>query len=472
MYFEQFYLGCLAHASYMIASEGVAAVVDPQRDVDFYLEEAERQGVKIAHVIETHLHADFVSGHKELADRTGAKIYFGWKAGAEFDYVGVKTGDEIEIGKVRLRFLETPGHTPESISIVVTDLEKSLEPEAVLTGDTLFIGEVGRPDLVPSSTPQEMAGQLYDSLHQKLLTLPDAVKVYPAHGAGSLCGKNIGSEKFSTIGEQRASNYALKKMSRDEFVEMLTSELPLRPEYFFRDAMMNKAGAAALADLPALTGLSPDDVEARQQAGATVLDVRPAGEFGAAHLPGSVNVPLDGQFATWTGTVLGLDSEIILLAGNEEQSAEARMRLARVGIENVTGKVEGGLAAWDGAGKPLARVQQISVAELDRMLVAGSANLQLVDVRQPGEWEAGHIEQALHHRLDHVPSPAVGPGRAEPLDDIRRDAPVIVFCRTGYRSSVASSLLLRAGFDKVMNVTGGFEACQQAKLPVVTGQPA
>ena len=253
---------------------------------------------------------------------------------------------------------------------------------------------------------------------------------------------------------------------------MLTSELPLRPDYFFRDAMMNKAGAVALADLPAMTGLSPAEVEARQKAGAVVLDVRPAEEFGAAHIPGSVNVPLDGQFATWAGTVLGLDAEIILLAGDDEQGAEARMRLARVGIENVIGKVEGGLAAWQGAGKPLARVQQMSVEELDRMLADPAADLQLVDVRQPGEWEAGHIENALHHKLDLVPSPAVDPGRAEPLDDIRRNAPVAVFCRTGYRSSVASSLLLRAGFENVMNVTGGFEAWQKANLPVVAGQPA
>jgi hydroxyacylglutathione hydrolase len=230
MYFKQFYLGCLAHASYLIGSHGEAAVVDPQRDVDLYLEEADRQKLKISHVIETHLHADFVSGHRELAKRTGAKIYYGVKAKAQFEHVPVREGDEIRIGKVTLRFLETPGHTPESISIVVYDEEESTHPDAVLTGDTLFIGDVGRPDLLGATlSAEELAGMLYDSLHQKLLTLPDDVKVFPAHGAGSLCGKNISKETSSTIGEQRRFNYALQKMSREEFVRMMTTDLPVDP---------------------------------------------------------------------------------------------------------------------------------------------------------------------------------------------------------------------------------------------------
>jgi glyoxylase-like metal-dependent hydrolase (beta-lactamase superfamily II) len=262
MYFKQFYLGCLAQASYLIGSDGEAAVVDPRRDVDEYLEEAAREGLSIRHVIETHLHADFVSGHRELAERTGARIYFGARAGAAFEHVPVREGDEVRMGDVTLRFLETPGHTPESISVLVIDRSRSEEPWAVLTGDTLFIGDVGRPDLLGAKmTAAELAGMLYDSLHGKLLTLPDAVLVYPAHGAGSLCGRNISKETSSTIGQQRRFNYALQPMTREEFVGMTTTDLPEAPAYFPRDVALNRAGAAPLECLPALRGLSPDEVE-------------------------------------------------------------------------------------------------------------------------------------------------------------------------------------------------------------------
>ena len=475
MYFEQFYLGCLAQASYMIGSGGVAAVVDPQRDVDFYIEEAEKNGFKIAHIIETHIHADFVSGHAELADRTGAKIYIGAQAGAQVPHVGVKEGNEIRFGRAVLRFLETPGHTPGCISTLVTDLDRSEEPWAVLTGDTLFIGEVGRPDLVPGHTPQEMAGVLYDSLHQKLLTLPDSVMVYPAHGAGSLCGANIGKERFSTIGEQRASNYALKPMSREQFAEMLTSVLPLRPDYFFRDAAINSTGAVALADLPELPLLAPDEVESRQKDGAVVLDSRTAAEFGAAHVPAAINIPLQGQFAQWAGTVIGLDAGIILVsAGTDadpEQIAESRMRLARVGVENVIGTLDGGLDAWQQAGKPLARIQQISVEVLSGLLGDAASGIQLVDVREPGEWAAGHIEGALHHTLGGLPSPAVTGERLQSIDDIDPSRPVAVHCAGGYRSAVGCSLLAAAGFDNPLNVAGGFGAWEKAEFPVAKPVP-
>ena len=258
MYFEQFYLGCLAHASYMVGSEGVAAVVDPQRDVEIYLEAARENGLRIEHVIETHLHADFVSGHGELAARTGAKIYLGARAGAQFPHVAVAQGDEIRFGQCRMRFLETPGHTVESICVLVSDLERAPEPFAVFTGDTLFIGDVGRPDLSPCHTPQQLAGLLHDSLHQKLLTLADDLRVYPAHGAGSLCGRQMSNERSSTIGEQRVKNYALRAGSRDEFVRMLTESLPERPAYFARDAEINRAGAASLDELPPLKELAHD----------------------------------------------------------------------------------------------------------------------------------------------------------------------------------------------------------------------
>jgi glyoxylase-like metal-dependent hydrolase (beta-lactamase superfamily II) len=280
MYFKQFYLGCLAQASYLIGSDGEAAVVDPRRDVDEYLEEAAREGLSIRHVIETHLHADFVSGHRELAERTGARIYFGARAGAAFEHVPVREGDEVRMGDVTLRFLETPGHTPESISVLVIDRSRSEEPWAVLTGDTLFIGDVGRPDLLGAKmTAAELAGMLYDSLHGKLLTLPDAVLVYPAHGAGSLCGRNISKETSSTIGQQRRFNYALQPMTREEFVGMTTTDLPEAPAYFPRDVALNRAGAAPLECLPALRGLSPDEVETRIAAGGLLLDTRSAAAF-------------------------------------------------------------------------------------------------------------------------------------------------------------------------------------------------
>lgn len=319
MYFEQFYLGCLSHASYMIASEGVAAVVDPQRDVALYIEEAAKNGLAIRHIIETHLHADFVSGHRELAALTGAKIHIGAHAGASFPHHPAKEGDEIRFGKCVLRFLETPGHTPEAVSVLVTDLERGPEPFAVLTGDTLFVGDVGRPDLSADFTPQQLAGMLYDSLHQKLLLLADSVQVFPAHGAGSLCGRNMSTERSSTIGKERKLNYALQARTRDEFIRLLTEDLPERPGYFTKDVEINRAGAGSLAELPPLPALTPAEVKAKQGAGALVLDTRPAAQFAEDHIPGSLQIGLVGQFATWAGTLLGLDQDIILIAEDENR---------------------------------------------------------------------------------------------------------------------------------------------------------
>jgi hydroxyacylglutathione hydrolase len=461
MYFEQFFLSCLAHASYMIGSEGIAAVVDPQRDVEIYLEEAARQKLRIAYIIETHLHADFVSGHRELAERTGAKIYVGAKAGATFPHHAIREGDEIRFGRCVLSFLETPGHTPEGVCALVTDLDRSAEPWGVLTGDTLFIGDVGRPDLSPEHTPQELAGLMYDSLHNKLLTLPDSVEVYPAHGAGSLCGRNISPERRSTIGKERAMNYALQKMTRDEFIRMLTAELPERPGYFLRDAEINRSGAAALAELPPLAALSPAEVTQRQEQGAIVLDTRPAAEFGAGHVPGSIQIALSGQFATWAGTLLGLDRPIILVAEDPQRLEESRMRLARVGIENVAGCLAGGILAWHADGRKLAEVPQISVNDLARQIQDSPADIQVVDVRRPQEWEAGHVAQAALRPLNRI---------TEMLEGLDRGRPIAVHCKSGYRSSIATSLLLRAGFTTVLNVVGGFDAWQAQKLPVASGE--
>ncbi|HKH97658.1 MAG TPA: rhodanese-like domain-containing protein [Candidatus Sulfotelmatobacter sp.] len=459
MYFEQFYLGCLAHASYMLASEGEAVVVDPQRDVEMYLNAAGKQGVAVRHIFETHLHADFVSGHRELAARTGAKIYMGAQAGATFPHVPVREGFELNFGKAMLRVLETPGHTPESICLVVTDREKSSSPWAVLTGDTLFIGDVGRPDLSPRHTPVQLAGMLYDSLHGKLLTLADSVLVYPAHGAGSLCGKNMRAEKSSIIGTERLTNYALQIKNREDFVAQLTSNLPARPEYFFRDAEINRAGAPALSELPPLRSISPRELKSMLEDGEIALDVRPGEEFAASHVPGSVNIALSGQFASWAGTVLGLASHPVLIAASDEQLEEARLRLARVGIEALDGYLQGGVSAWRQAGLPVATLPQLTASELKAQLQSG--NMQVLDVRREAEWDAGHIENAIWWPLDNF---KVSP------PEIDREARIAMHCKGGYRSMIAASLLQRAGFKNVINVIGGFDAWQQEKLPCVSAK--
>jgi glyoxylase-like metal-dependent hydrolase (beta-lactamase superfamily II)/rhodanese-related sulfurtransferase len=457
MYFQQFYLTCLSHASYMLGSEGVACVVDPQRDVSLYVDEARAQGLKIEHIIETHLHADFVSGHRELAARTGAKIYLGAAAGATFPHVDVRDGDEIRFGRVILRFLETPGHTVESVSIVIVDLDRGEKPWAVLTGDTLFIGDVGRPDLSKDMTPQQLAGMLFDSLHSKLLPLGDDVEVYPAHGAGSLCGKQMRPERQSTIGKERALNYALLPSTKDEFVRLLTAELPERPGYFAQDAEMNRTGAPALEELPPLAGLTAEQVLDRQRAGAIVLDTRPAMQFGAGHIPGSVNIPLGGQYASSAATLLGLDREIVLVAEEEAALEESRMRLARVGMERVTGSLQGGMAQWAAEQKPAAQIAQIAAEELHRELAANPDSIQVVDVRRKPEWEQGHIGGAAHKPLDRLESM---------LGDLKRDRPIVVHCKGGYRSAIACSLIRRAGFENVTNLTGGLDAWQACSLPI------
>jgi hydroxyacylglutathione hydrolase len=458
MYFEQFYLGCLAHASYMLASEGEAVVVDPQRDVEIYLQAAETNRLSIRHIIETHLHADFVSGHNELASRTGAKIYMGAQAEAKFHHVAVRDGFQLQVGTMRIAALETPGHTPESICLVITDEEKSLQPWAVLTGDTLFLGDVGRPDLSRRYSPAQLAGMLYDSLHNKILKLADGVLVYPAHGAGSLCGRNMRAERVSTIGTERLTNYALQIGSREEFVTQLTSNLPARPEYFVQDAEINRAGASALSDLPALRPVEVADLEAVLAEGGLALDVRPGEQFVAGHVPGSVNIALSGQFASWAGALLGLSARPILIAESEEEVSQARVRLARVGLEDARGYLVGGVAAWSEAGLPMGTLPQISVEDLSERL--SRRDLQVLDVRREPEWEAGHIAGASWWPLDNF---KVAP------PEIDHDTPIAVHCKGGYRSMIACSLLQRAGFQNVVNVVGGFDAWQQAKLPVVMG---
>jgi glyoxylase-like metal-dependent hydrolase (beta-lactamase superfamily II)/rhodanese-related sulfurtransferase len=459
MHFKQFYLGCLAHASYLIGSKGEAAVVDPQRDVDQYLQEAAEQGLQIKHIIETHLHADFVSGHLEIARRTGAKIYFGAAANAQFEHVPVKEGDEIAVGDVKLKILETPGHTPESISVLVFDPAQPEIPDAVLTGDTLFIGDVGRPDLLGARMPAgQLAGMLYDSLHQKLLALPDSVKVYPAHGAGSMCGRNISKETSCTIGRQRQFNYALQPMSRDDFISMMTTDLPEAPLYFGEDARINREGPAILEELPPAVPLSPAEILNLQREGAMILDTRPSDQYTTSHIPGSLNIGLGGQFASWAGTLIPLNTPIAIVAENSERAAEARLRLSRVGHENIAGYLESGLLAWHEAGLPMASIEQIAVDELDRRLSEQAAG-QVVDVRRPGEWKCGHIAQAQHLPLNRL---------RETIDNLDRNKQVTVICAGGYRSCMAASILEQEGFLRITNVAGGMTAWANANLPQVS----
>ena len=466
MHFEQFYLGCLAHASYLLASEGEAVVVDPQRDVEIYLQAAEANQVSIRHIFETHLHADFVSGHQELAARTGARIYIGAEAGAKFSHVAMGDGFQLQVGKIRVTALETPGHTQESMCFVITDEEKSPDPWAVLTGDTLFLGDVGRPDLSKRFTPAQLAGMLYDSLHNKVLKLADSVLVYPAHGAGSLCGRNMRAERVSSIGTERLTNYALQIKSREEFVKQLTSNLPARPDYFLQDAEMNRAGASALSELTPLRPVEPAELKTLMAEGGIALDVRSGAAFAAGHVPGSVNIALSGQFASWAGALLGLDARPVLIAESDEAAAEARMRLARVGLEDARGYLKGGVEKWSAAGFPLATVSQISAEALSSRLQENgrlqNSGVQVLDVRREPEWEAGHIADAIWWPLDNF---KVAP------PEIDRNAPIAVHCKGGYRSMIACSLLLRAGFQNVIDVAGGFDGWQQAKQPVVTEKP-
>jgi glyoxylase-like metal-dependent hydrolase (beta-lactamase superfamily II)/rhodanese-related sulfurtransferase len=454
MYFKQFYLACLAHASYLIGSDGEAAVVDPQRDVDEYISEAEAQGLKIKYVIETHLHADFVSGHQEIAARTGAQIIFGAQAGVAFAHRAVKDGEEITLGAVSLRFIETPGHTPEGICILVT---APGEPQKLLTGDTLFIGDVGRPDLAGGKgyTPQIMAEMMYDSLHGKLLKLPDEVEVYPAHGAGSMCGRNMSKETSSTIGEQRKFNYALKPMSKDQFVTMMTADLPEAPSYFPKDAEINRSGARGLSELQPPQPLTPQQVA--QSKDDVLLDVRSAADFGAAHVPGSVNIGLGGQFAMWAGSLIPLNASIVVIADTGAQVDETVVRLARVGIENVKGYLEGGVQSWRDAGLPVDTIAQVSVAELNERLA--NDDMQVVDVRRPAEYVNGHVPHALNAPLASLDK-SLGPLNLE------KDKLTAVICAGGYRSSAAASMLQKQGFSNLLNVAGGTGAWVNAGYPV------
>ena len=451
MQFEQYYLECLSHASYLVGDEttGVAAVIDPRRDVAEYVADAEAAGLRIAYVIETHFHADFLSGHLELAEATGAEIVFGAAAAPEFPARLVEDGERISLGDVVLEFRATPGHTPESTSVVVWEHADDRTPWGVLTGDTLFIGDVGRPDLLASVgvTADELGSMLYDSLRNKLLTLPDSTKVWPAHGAGSACGKNLSTATVSTIGEQRRENYALQPMSRDRFVAMVTEGQPAAPDYFVHDAILNRK-ARGLLDEAVPRAMTFAEVEAAREGGAVVIDVRDATAFAAGHLAGSVNVGLDGRFAEYAGEVADPGDEIVVAATDADLAAEAKIRLGRIGFDRVVGAlhdVEGALAEHPEAAR---RSSRLTAAELaDRM--DDTPGLQLVDVRNPGEADLGMIDGAVN-----VPLAAL----RRRVGELDLDRPIVVHCAGGYRSSIGASWLRSAGAADVSDLLGGYSA--------------
>jgi glyoxylase-like metal-dependent hydrolase (beta-lactamase superfamily II)/rhodanese-related sulfurtransferase len=467
--FKQFYLPCLAHASYIIGDEatGTAAVVDPQRDTDQYISFAAEHALKIRDVFLTHLHADFVAGHLELRDRVGATIYLGAAAKATYAFTPVRDGDVIEFGRVRLRIMETPGHTPESISIVVYDLAaagkgETPQPYAVLTGDTLFIGDVGRPDLRAALgwSAADLGNLLFDSLHTKLMTLPDNSLVYPAHGAGSLCGKSLSKETVSTLGEQRRTNYALQPMSREAFVQVVTADQPEAPSYFNYDAVLNSQERPTLDETLARVNPMPlDGVLALQEVGAQILDSRDPGEFAAAHLRGSINIGLGGQYATWVGTTLDRDHPIVIVAdpGREGESAT---RLGRIGFDHIVGYLQDGLHCLKSRPDLTATTERVS-APFAADLLASSQPPVAIDVRAPREREQKYIPGSLSMPLNHL---------AENLGTLPRDRSFLVYCAGGYRSSIAASLLQRAGFAHVSEIAGGIAAWEAAKLPVATAK--
>ncbi|MCA9258575.1 MAG: MBL fold metallo-hydrolase [Planctomycetales bacterium] len=463
MELKQYYLGCLAHASYLIADETSreAAIVDPQRDVDQYLADAADRGYRIKYVVLTHFHADFVAGHIELRDRTGAEIVLGSRAQADFPFLPAHDGQTLRLGEVRLEVMETPGHTPEGISMLVYDPAKSPEdPYAVLTGDTLFIGDVGRPDLLASIgvTADELADMLYASVG-RLRDLPDATLVYPAHGAGSMCGKNLSRETVSTIGEQKRINYALQPMSAEQFRDMVTVDQPEAPDYFVYDAIKNRQELQGLeASLErALRPLSVDDALAAMEAGAQTLDVREAADFERGSLRGAINVGLGGKYATWCGTVLRHDAPIVVIAEPGEEE-EAIMRLGRIGFDNAIGYLGQGVEALRDRPELLAEFPRLTAVEVQAMR-DGGVPFTLLDVRTLKEREAGLIEGSVSAPLNRL---------AKEIDAAPRELPIVVHCEGGYRSAIACSLLARAGYADVSDMIGGFKAWTASGLPAST----
>ena len=457
MNIEQIYTGCLAEAAYYIESNGEAAIIDPLREVAPYLKKADKDNAVIKYIFETHFHADFVSGHVDLAEKSGAEIVYGPTASTSFKSHIASDGEQFKIGELTITVLHTPGHTPESTSYLLSDPQG--KPYCLFSGDTLFIGDVGRPDLAQQGelTMEDMASTLYDSLQNKILTLPDDVLIYPAHGAGSACGKNMSKETFDTLGHQKEVNYALKAASRDQFIKEVTDGILPPPQYFAKNAAMNKYGYESIDDVyeKGINPLSPEAFEAlANQAGAVILDTRDPQVFAKSFIPSSVNIGLNGQFAPWVGALITDLQQPLLLVVEEGKEEEAITRLSRVGYDNTIGYLKGGISAWKNAGKDIDDVASISANDFES-IIQTDENVQVLDVRKPGEYESEHLEMTLARPLDYINDWTSG------LD---AKGTYYIHCAGGYRSMIAASILKARGIDQVIDIAGGYGALKGTGL--------
>lgn len=459
MLIEQIYTGCLAQGAYYIESEGEAAIIDPLRETRPYLDRMEERGSRIKYIFETHFHADFVSGHLDLAKKTGATIVYGPNAETAYEKYLAKDGEEFKLGKVTIRVLHTPGHTPESTTFLL--LDENGKEHAIFSGDTLFIGDVGRPDLAQkkgSLTKEDLAGWLYDSLRNKIMTLPDEVIVYPAHGAGSACGKNMSSETWSTLGEQKRTNYALRAdMTKEEFIQEVTAGLQPPPQYFAKNAKLNKTGYESFDKVMkrGAVALSPQEFEdAANATDAVILDVRDKADFVKGFIPNSIFIGLDGTFAPWVGALIPDLQQAILIVAPEGKEEETVKRLSRVGYDNAIGYLKGGFKAWATDQREIDQIDSISVKTFAKRFQKGG--LQVLDVRKPGEWEGEHLEDSDNFPLDYISSN---------MHRIHKDQAYTLHCRSGYRSTIAASILKARGFEKLVNVLGTFEEMSEAGMP-------
>ena len=455
MIIEQMYTNCLAEAAYYIESEGEAAIIDPIRETSPYTDKLNSSGAKLKFVFETHFHADFVSGHIDLAKETGAKIIFGPLAETKYGAYNAKDGEEFSVGKIKITVLHTPGHTPESSCFLLTD-EKGKET-CVFTGDTLFVGDVGRPDLLDGKmTKEELAEMMYDSLNNKLKKLADDVIVYPAHGAGSSCGKNIGKETWSTIGEQKKNNYAMQEMTKEKFIELVTSGLTAPPQYFFKDAEINKNGYDNIDDVMKrnLKPLNTDEVKNEIASGALALDTRIPDNFEKGFIKGAMNIGLNGTYAQWVGTLVDIARPLVIVAdeGKEEESIS---RLARVGYENVKGYLKGGMKTWTDAGNEVVKIQSMTPEQFAERIKSNSCSI--LDVRKDGEYETSHVKNAQHLTLCEIPAN---------INAVDKNKTYLIYCAGGYRSMIASSILSANGYTNLVNVYGGFNKIKETEAPL------
>lgn len=462
MKIEQIYTGCLAEAAYYIESEGEAVIIDPLRDPKPYMERAAADGAKIKYVFETHFHADFVSGHIDLAQRTGAKIVFGPTAQAQYEFHSAKDNEEFAIGKIKIRVLHTPGHTMESTTYLL--LDENGNPHAIFTGDTLFIGDVGRPDLAVKThlTREDLAGYLFDSLRTKIMTLPDSTIVYPGHGAGSACGKNMSKETVDTLGNQKKVNYALRaNMTKEEFVKEVTDGLADPPQYFPKNAVINKMGYESFETVMerGAIGLEPAEFEAvADQKEALVLDTRPVSQFVKGFIPNAISIGVDGQFASWVGTLITDLHQPILVVAEEGKEEEVVMRLARVGYDHAIGYLKGGMNAWVKAGKEVDTMEEITPEEYAAQYPTIKADT--LDVRRCSEFDSHHLAGVTNFPLDHI---------NKNMAELKRDHKYYVHCAGGYRSVIAASILQARGYQ-VVNILGGFGVLKNTGLPLTNFQ--